>query len=183
MEFPRNNLKKVFNQKWSGWTPYMSFLVFDKHVEDTKRIAVGAVATDKRVMLNHPSKPQSYWDNPKHKMNYDGWKHVGDFYSLDKKLKGTKHITVGQVPRGYKGYGPHRAFLFQDDKSATRNVYEQYLDFYAYPDDLEISGIKYHTDKLKTSGRAEDVSPFSKGGMLVNKSDKNLSKKMSVYIP
>ena len=84
-------------------------------------------------------------------MNYVGWKQQHEFYALDGPKPGSIRVAVGEAKP------PHRMMLNHNYKtqeywnneknSMTFAGWTHFYEFWAYPEDLKISGIEYDLDK------------------------------------
>ena len=110
-------------------------------------------------------------------MDLYGWKKADYFYVFNKPKKGTNHITICE----HQTNSSHTAYFSKTNKCEGWNgvSWRKLLDFYAYPDDMEIVGIHYDTTKLKTTETVRGIS--IKNSVIVNKSDKPLKKEVKGY--
>lgn len=125
-----------------GWQHHLGFWAFKNQMPGTIRIAVGTADSPSRVMLNHPSEGQRFW-NEGNTMGILGWNHAFDFWVFESPQPGTIRICVGQADPN----GCHRCFINhpkfdqktwdETEVSMTVEGWEQYLEFWAYPNKPE----------------------------------------------
>jgi hypothetical protein len=140
--FPQSAYDEGQDMSVEGWRHQMHFWAFASQAPGTIRVAVGTADSPSRVFLNHPSQPQSFW-NEGNSMEILGWSHHFDFWAFERAQPGTIRICVGQSD----GDGVHRCFINHpthdqktwDEGTVTMSAlgWDQYLEFWAFPNKPE----------------------------------------------